>query len=131
MAKFRKLKKKPFVVISKWGDVGYSYIDGILTEHNEWEYDNGLYVDSGWESETTTWKRLKEYLKDDKKNTIIINKGYCHRCGQKLTSENYKNEIKDSLYPYFEYDFFYCNDCKEKQVQDFENFMNEYKEKDN
>ena len=129
--KFRKLKKANFVLLSSWGDIAYSHIDGVLTEYNYWEYDNGLYTTSGWESEKAPYRQLKNYIKDCKSDDprLFINKGYCPRCGQKLTAENYKNEIKDSLTPIFEWDFFYCNDCKEQECADFIKFAEEYDKK--
>lgn len=130
MARFKKLKRKDFVLLSTWGDFIITHIDGNLKIHNKWEYDNGLYIVDGWETDPSTWKQVKELLKNKKEEEIIIfiNNGRCPRCGCRLTPQNYKNEIENNLDIYFEYDFFYCNACKQKQVQDFEEFVMNYDE---
>lgn len=119
-------------MLSTWGDFIITHIDGNLKIHNKWEYDNGLYIVDGWETDPSTWKQVKELLKNKKEEKIIIfvNNGRCPRCGCRLTPQNYKNEIENSLNIYFEYDFFYCNACKQKQVQDFEEFMLNYDEQE-
>lgn len=66
---------------------------------------------------------MKELLNSTDKLRIFIDTGHCHRCGCKLTSQNYKNEIKDWLTYCVEPDFFYCNKCKEQKYIDFAKFM--------
>lgn len=107
MTRFKKIKRKDFVLLSTWGDFIITHIDGNLKIHNKWEYDNGLYIANGWETDPSTWKQVKELLKNKKEEKIIIliNNGRCPRCGCKLTPKNYKNEIENSLDIPFEYDF--------------------------
>lgn len=132
MAKFKKLKRKDFVLLSSWGDFIITHIGNDLKIHNKWEYDNGLYITDGWETDPFTYKEVKELLKNRKKEKIVlmVHDGRCPRCGCKLNSLNYKNEIIDNLDCCFEYDFFYCNACKQKQVQDFEEFVMNYDERE-
>lgn len=142
--RFRDLKRQNFIIYFS-GFYGYNrnagesnnpdytdadnsfivYQDGKLTLHAYWEYDNGLYVNSGYEEIKTTWKDLKYNLKNNyNKNSLIwIFNGKCPRCGCKLTSENF-NFNPDFGTP-FEYDFYYCNKCKQDQVDDFVKFMDE------
>lgn len=123
MAKFRKLKTQNFVILSYWSEFAFTHIDGELKRHDKWEYDNGLYITDGWDSERSSWKELKELLNPRDKLRIFIDTGHCHRCGCKLTSQNYKNEIEDELSCCIEPDFFYCNKCKEQKYIDFAKFM--------
>lgn len=133
--KFRKFKKHDFVIYSDLIECYYVNKDGELFECAKWEYDNGLYIDSGINKNHGKWKTLKKDLiesKNDKYSYIKIwvNNGYCHKCGKKLTEDNYKSFDIEYLECPFEYDYFYCNECKEKEVADFEKFMREYKDED-
>lgn len=128
--KFRNLKKHDFVIYSDLSECYYVHKDGVLLECAKWEYDNGLYINCGINKNNGNWKTLKEDLIDTKNDKysylqIWVNKGYCHRCGKKLTKDNYKFDT-EYLECCFEYDYFYCNECKEKEEADFEKFMNEY-----
>lgn len=123
--KFRDLKKKDFVLIQSYGEYYISHINGVLTIYWLWEYDNGLYITSGFTEEKTTWKYLKSIIQNDgEKFWVIVNSGKCPRCGVKLTESNYKNEIDaNNIQCLVETDYFYCNDCKQKQFKEWAEFM--------
>ena len=130
--KFRKLKKLDFVIYSDLECVYFINNKGKLTEYSEWEYDNGLYIQSGVDEYKGNYKRLRKLIKDTKKDKYSalrewINKGKCHRCGCKLTDNNFKFN-DSSLICWFEQNYFYCDSCKEAQVKEFEEFMLKYEE---
>lgn len=130
--KFRELKKYEFVIYVDLSETYYVHKDGILTEHIKWEYDNGLYINSGIDEQPGKWKTLKRELKESTADnysytSIWVNKGYCHRCGKKLTKNNFNFDTNYLECP-FEFDYFYCNECKAKEVEDYEKFMSEYKD---
>lgn len=130
--KFRKLKKLDFVIYSDLAQVYYVNNKGKLTEYIEWEYDNGLYVESGTQKQKGSYKELRRVIKDTKNDCysslrIWVNNGKCHRCGCKLDESNFG--FDDSILDcYFERDYFYCDSCKDEQVKEFEKFMSEYEE---
>lgn len=121
----KSLKKKNFVILSYWGDFAITHINNALSIYGKREYDNGLYIEDGWNENSLSWTKLKHILKEEKLLMFVEN-GHCPRCGCLLTEQNYKNEIEDSFYTPFEYDFFYCNDCKQKQIEDFVKFTKNY-----
>lgn len=141
--KIRKLKNKDFVMYFKefFRREGI-YIDSEcesfivkqgkeLYIHASWDYDNGLYTESGYEPIKITWKDLIYSLKHckSKYNRFYIFDGKCKRCGRKLTKDNFKLEINFAAMC-FENDFYYCNDCKVRQVDDYIEFMENYGEKE-
>lgn len=83
-----------------------------------------LYTTSGYEPIKITWKDLIYSLKHckSKYNQFFIFDGRYKRCGCKLNDENFKLEINFNCIP-FEYDFYYCNECKKAQVDDYVKFM--------
>lgn len=125
--KIRDLKKKDFVLYDYWGETYIININGRLTQYSYWEYDNGLYIQDGYEQEAGSWKEVKRVIKSLKENNkgfLNINSGKCQRCGVTLTEDNYKNEI-DSNGPHclIEDDYFYCNECKKKMYKEYADFM--------
>ena len=132
--KFRELKKREFVIFLTLTECYYANKDGKLTEYIKWEYDNGLYINSGINEAPGKWKELKEYLKESKgskynKAQIWINNGKCHRCGKKLTKSNFKFDF-DYIERCFENDYFYCDECKQKQVEYFETHILELEDEE-
>ena len=138
--KFKDLKKKKF-----WGylstfiirngeyydEEGESYIvndENGLILYRYWDYDGDLYPTSGYNKEKYSWKLLKHSLKLDKNNWLQIWDGKCKRCGCSLTKENYHI---DKYFPAmeFENDYYYCNDCRQKEIDDYVKWMEEYDEK--
>lgn len=104
-----------------------------LILHAAWDWDNGLYTESGYEDIPIKWKDLIYNLKNSRKkhNWTQIFNGKCKRCNKKLNDTNFKLEINFSNMC-FEYDFYYCNECKQKQVDDYVEFMEKsWKENEN
>lgn len=134
--KIRHLKHKDFIIY--FHEFQYKANDWIESEFEsfvvkqgkelllyvQWEYDNGLYTTSGYEPVKITWKDLIYSLKHckSKYNHFFIFDGRCKRCGCKLNDDNFKLELNFDCMP-FEYDFYYCNKCKQAQIDDYVKFM--------
>lgn len=138
--KFRDLKKKKFwgyldtfiIKDGEWEDAwGESYIthdENGLILYSYWELDNGLYCDSGYTKGNYSWKYLKKTLRlHNKGNWLQFWDGKCKRCGCTLTKENYH---VDKYFPVldFENDNYYCNDCRQKEIDDYVKWMEKYDE---
>jgi len=137
--KLRKLKHKKFYMYfdelwyletpnksgscgTWWDTIGQSYVvndEYGLRAYFYWEDDREYCGGSGYTEEKYTWKEFKKTLKEQVKkyNYARFWTGKCHRCGTKLTPENYEYKL-DFGGLVFEDDIYYCNHCKQKQVED-------------
>ena len=144
--KFRDLKKKKFYWYFSevwykeypgenvwWDTMPESYVvndENGLCMYAYWEDDREYCGGSGYTKEQFTWKELKKTIKeqgsDRRYNDLRIFNGKCERCGCKLTSENYEYKL-DFYFP-CERDIYYCNDCKQKQIDDMVAWYEKYDE---
>jgi hypothetical protein len=104
--KFKDLKKKKFIIHFDWfyNNDGEHY--GTIICQNEelygmaeWEYDNGLYTESGYYDLNLTWKDIKHNLshyklrhqKEHRKPYYIwIYEGKCRKCGKPISFKEWK-----------------------------------------
>lgn len=151
--KFRDLKHKKFYWY--FGEVWYldkddeppywwdtyceSYVvndEKGLRVYAHWEDDREYVWASGYEEFPYTWKELKKTIKEQRKdekkyNDLHIWTGNCERCGCKLTPENYHTEqiYDNNQFRFdFERDLYYCNKCKQAQIDDYVSFCEKYEE---
>lgn len=103
--KFRKLKHTTWLA---WFDCfylsGQDYynvnircLDGVLYATYEWEYDNGLYAETGNEPFVITWTALKQNMTyrncNGKKEQqyIELYNGKCSKCGNSISKLEFYN----------------------------------------
>lgn len=146
--KFRELKKKKFYWYfsevwyieypdkhfsnGKWWDtMPESYVvndeDGLHL-YAYWEDDREYCGGSGYTKEKYSWKELKKTIKeqgsDRQYNHIKIWDGKCKRCNCNLTKDNYEYKLDFSMVA--EDDIYYCNYCKQKQIDDMVAWFEQY-----
>ena len=97
--KFQELKKKKFIIHFDWFYNEYGEHYGTIICQNEglygmaeWEYDNGLYTESGYYDLNLTWKDIKHNLshyklRSQKEHRNLITFGY-----MKVNAENVVNQ---------------------------------------
>ena len=127
--KFRKLKKlKEFrIYFSSFDTADDEFYNGYVEKsgdeleiHSQWEYDNGLYTESGWNvPESVKWKDIKNNLLDKYNGPrmwLQTNPFKCRHCG--------KNLFYKPKEDYF-YDWEICDACYDKMIEKMEQECNE------
>ena len=117
--KIRHLKKKKFVAVFRDYVTDWDNYEAVISYNNgwccsdEWEYDNGLYLEFGTYPFTTNWKQFKQNLKPNywtgKKNYhIMLYKGKCDYCGKPITFNEFY-DMHENI----------CKDCDDKRFMEF------------
>lgn len=131
--KFRKLKKKKFKICFDWFQtdtddphVIVSYDGNKLSATYEWEYENGLYTETGYDNLPITWKAIKYNLshytkRRQEKNKmpyyVYIYNGKCCDCGKQV---DFNKDFED-------YMGWRCEECFDKLYDDWNNkWMDEW-----